>query len=104
MHDMMHSFLQGTMMSVMLRPEGGGYFNIMLFLTCIYQVYLILTDRHSIIYKMLPYLTTGSWRMSKVTLEGTIHTHNGPWNSRVSAHLTDEFSAIMQYMKQANKI
>ena len=51
---------------------------------------------------MLPYLASGSWNMSKVTLEGSIHTHNGPWNSRVSAHLTDEFSAIMNYMKQIN--
>ena len=104
MHDVMHSFLQGTMMSIMLRPEGGGYFNTMLFLACIYQVYLIFTDRHSVIYKMMPYVTSGSWRMSKVTLEGTIHTHNGPWNSRVSAHLTDEFNAVMHYMKQSNKI
>ena len=102
MHDMMYSFLQGTMMSsVMLRPEGG-YFNTMLFFACVYQIYLIMTDKHSIIYKMLPYLASGSWNMSKVTLEGSIHTHNGPWNSRVSAHLTDEFSAIMNYMKQVN--
>ena len=61
-----------------------------------------MTDKHSIVYKMLPYLASGSWNMSKVTLEGSIHTHNGPWNSRVSAHLTDEFSAIMNYMKQIN--
>ena len=52
---------------------------------------------------MLPYLSSGSWNMSKVTLEGVIHSHNGPWNSRVSAHLTDEFSAIMNYMKTTGK-
>ena len=53
---------------------------------------------------MMPYLSTGSFRMNKVTLEGTIISHNGPWNSRVSAHLTDEFSAMMDYMKHANKV
>ena len=53
---------------------------------------------------MMPYLSTGSFRMNKVTLEGTIVSHNGPWNSRVSAHLTDEFSAMMDYMKHANKV
>ena len=103
MHDMMQSFMHGTMMSVMLRPEGGGYFNSMLLLVFIYQIYMILTDKHSIVYKMLPYLSSGSWNMSKVTLEGVIHSHNGPWNSRVSAHLTDEFSAIMNYMKTTGK-
>ena len=101
---MMHSFMHGTLMSMMVRQDGGGYFNTMLFLACIYQIYLIMTDRHSIIYKMMPYLSTGSFRMNKVTLEGTIVSHNGPWNSRVSAHLTDEFSAMMDYMKHANKV
>jgi len=41
--------------------------------------------------------------MSRVSLQGTITCHNGPWNSRLNAHLSDEFHGVMAYMKKHDK-
>ena len=94
-------FLQGTLMSMLFRDNQSNYFYYIAGLIFVYNfITAILDDRNNYIKKVLPYWFCGGLNINKVTIEGTVACHNGPWNSRVSAHLSDEFNAVMQYVTQ----
>lgn len=94
-------FLQGTMMSMLFRDNQSNYFYYFSTAFLLYNIITTLLDeRNPYIRKLLPYWFCGGFNINKVTIEGTVACHNGPWNSRVSAHLSDEFSAVMEYVTQ----
>ena len=94
-------FLQGTIMSMLFRDNQSNYFIYFSTLIILYNILnSIIDDQNPYIKKLLPYWFCGSLNINKVTIEGTIACHNGPWNSRISAHLSDEFNAVMEYINK----
>ena len=97
--DLQGTFLQGTVMSLFLRNNETEGMIYMMFAYVIYKcVMTILFDDGYYIDKIVPYIACWSLNIRKVSIEGTIACHNGPWNSRVSVHLSDEFRAVMEYI------
>ena len=99
MMDLQGTFLQGTIMSMFLRNnETEG----MIYIILAYVVYkcamAMFFDDGYYTDKIVPYIACCSLNIRKVSIEGTISCHSGPWNSRVSVHLSDEFRAVMEYI------
>ena len=97
--DLHGTFLQGTVMSMFLRNnETEG----MIYIILVYVVYKCVVamffDDGYYTDKIVPYIACCSLNIRKVSIEGTISCHSGPWNSRVSVHLSDEFRAVMEYI------
>lgn len=96
------TFLQGTLMSVLLRNNDASnmVFMYLAIAYALYQATMFLLEDNYYLDKLTPYLYCGSMNVNKVSIEGTITSHNGPWNSRVSSHLSDEFTAVMEYVME----
>ena len=100
MFDIHSPFIHGTILSILFRNNesmGGVYISTAFIL---YTLFTTLLDDNHYVKKLLPYWSCGTFYINSLIIEGTISCHNGPWNSRVSAHLSDEFKAIMEYINK----
>ena len=92
--------MQGTFLSAVTGSSDGNS-NIMLlvFLGTIYRLYLLLQSQEHNIYQLIPYWMQGSLVMNKLEYTGEVITTHGFWNHSTTAITSDEFNALLTYLR-----
>ena len=92
--------MQGTVITALTGQSDGGN-NVMLFvlLGIIYRLYLMFQSQEQTLYQLVPYWMHGSLTINKLEYTGSIVTTHGFWNHSTTAVTSDEFNALLAYLR-----
>ena len=92
--------MQGTVVSALTgNADGGSNIMFLVFLGALYRLYVFLQAQEQNIYQLIPYWIQGSLVMNKLEYVGEIVTTHGFWNNNTTAYTSDEFNALLAYLR-----